>query len=666
MRITLVATLSYVQFIIHSSKDISFREYPFPLGLLVVAGVLEELGHTVTIVDPNWVTAEFQLQDHILVYRKVIDSIIGSQPDLVGFTTMCDSYHHTLSLAKQLRKYLKIPILLGGPQATAVDVDTLKNFPCIDFVLRGEVENVIHHFINAFEGRVDFTKVPNLTFRDSLGTAHRNPDAPLISDLDLFPPPAFHHYKNFSGNVQIFPIEAGRGCPFNCKFCSTALFFKRTYRLKSGKRIRNEIEDLECLFGKDLRYRFIHDMLTVNKRLIAKMCEDLVKMEPRRLWSCSARVDTITKELIQLMADAGCNEIYFGIESGSANLQRKIGKNLKLGQVLPRVRNAPECGIDVTLSFMSGFPEEQKEDLDATLTLIFDCIRECGSTVKIQMHLLAPYVGTQLYNDYADILQFDGYFSDQTGQPIMDSSLEMILKYPKLFSNFYFVPQKHYSRDLLFGLDTFVYIILSGYPLTILTLQMWNGSALDFFQRWQQKVLKYIHPKKLTATQVDPELAYRGVNDIIEEFSEKFPKFKTLFNSIWLYEQALLSEPTYIKTGACFFPTLDPRVKLFLSPLNIPELREQIYKQKRPLPPERHDVNYYAIRYLSNRTTETLSLSRLIYEVINSCNGMRSWSGIVERLLVSFPNKPRDELEIAGKNAIRTAIEYGLVCKELQ
>jgi len=249
------------------------------------------------------------------------------------------------------------------------------------------------------------------------------------------------------------------------------------------------------------------------------------------------------------MADAGCVDVFFGIESGSPNMQRNIKKYLQVDQVLPRVKEAVGLGMSTTCSFICGFPDETKEDLELSMDMIFSLIREQGSRVSVQMHLLAPFIGTDVYDKYKADMKMDSYLSDQTGQELDWDDLEIIRELPSVFSNFYYVPTIHYERKLLYGLDTFVYLVLLRYQSSFVLL--WNAgfSSLDLYSFWQRECLGQMPASRLAAVVSQPEKVWRAARATIEHFAGK-SSTTIVARELMKYEDSIATQQlTNIRSG---------------------------------------------------------------------------------------------------------------------
>ena len=433
-----------------------------PLGILLLAAVLRQRGDEVEVVDFAHLVRQGRLPGDAAFYPEAARYLHQRGADAVGFSTRCDDYHCQLRIARGFKKLSPaVPVVFGGPHATVVDRRSLKLFPQIDFVVRNEGEETLPELLDVLADGGDLSTVAGLTWRRA-GEAVANSDRPLIADLDAYPMPAYDLYP--SEFVGRWPIEVGRGCPFSCTFCSTNVYFHRTYRLKSGPRVVAELRALRDRFGA-AQLMFVHDMLTVDKKRVTALCNAVEEADLGVVWNCSARMDCIDEPLLDAMRAAGCDGIYMGIEAGSQRMQKRLRKNLHLERVRPTLATLKGKGFAVTTSFITGFEEETRDDVGETLDTLLDCL--LGGVELAQLHLWAPQAGTVLFERGRERLAFDGYLSDQV-DPIFfsDQDLRLILAHPDLFSAFYYVPNEQVPRGLYKGLDLFGYAC-SYFPQTL-------------------------------------------------------------------------------------------------------------------------------------------------------------------------------------------------------
>jgi radical SAM superfamily enzyme YgiQ (UPF0313 family) len=480
--------------IIVESPDINDRKqlYPYvPLGILTLSTLLEQAGHEVTIFDLAWKTGPTSEEiPDFLNPGTVARLILDKNPDLVGFSTIFSSYPLVIRWAESFRKISPhTPIVLGGPQASAADEPTLQAFPWIDMILRGEAENGIIPLVTCLEQGSDLASVQGLTWRDGERII-RNPDAPIVTDLDDLPVPAYHlypvdalsrYYKNKSSLYHHnFPIEAGRGCPFNCSFCSTSSYFQRCYRTKSPDRLIHEMVTLHAQYGLD-HFDLSHDLFTASRVFLLEFCRRLQEKDLQKTikWECYSRIDTVDREILTEMAAAGCSGIFYGVETGSQRIQKLIGKNLPVDRVESIVEETLYQGINVSISFICGFPQEQKKDLSATFEMAMDLINL--GVDQIVLLPLFPLLSSQLYQQFGETLHFDGPWSSDIlyGCLSLDDR-EQILKWPRIFPGFYHYETPGLDSDMLRSLLR----IINHYPRLLAILNLNGIDVMQVFETW--------------------------------------------------------------------------------------------------------------------------------------------------------------------------------------
>jgi radical SAM superfamily enzyme YgiQ (UPF0313 family) len=458
-----------------------------PLGILSLAAVLEQHGVTPTIVDLNRLYYDCLRSEE---YRRGATDFCAyaaryfqSQSfDIYGFSTICSSYPLTLRIAAAVKRtHPAASILLGGPQASVVDVATMKSFPAIDLIVRGEAEATLVTVLEALDGRGSLEAVSGITYRRGAEIV-RNANAAAIADLDSLPFPAFHLYPYMHACKNV-PLELGRGCPFACTFCSTNDFFRRRFRLKSPRRMIADMTRIRETYGI-VSFDLVHDMFTVDRKRVVAFCEALLESGEKFHWGCSARTDCIDDELVELMAHAGCEGIFFGIETGSQRMQTIIDKGLDLAEAAARVETTDRFKITTAVSLITGFPEETRDDLKGTVDFFMDALR--FDYADPQLCLLAPLAETPVHSQHLHHLIFDDVISDMSFQGWVQDPLDraMIAQCPEIFPNFYSVPTPHLDRQFLKELREFLLSGMSTFRWLLLGLHQAAGSVLDVVDDW--------------------------------------------------------------------------------------------------------------------------------------------------------------------------------------
>lgn len=423
--------------------DVDNPYHPFDLqpqlGLLSLIAVAEQGGHEALLYDPKLGLANGSLSLDGSLYQAIAEEVLNRNPDVVGLTSLGCNFICAVKVAgclKQMRPDL--PILLGGPHATILDREIIGRFTQFDIIVRNEAESILLPLLDCIP-RMNVNKVPGITFRRG-GEVVVKPGSPLIDDLDALPRAAYHHYPIKELNLTMLRVEAGRGCPFHCTFCSTASFFGRKYRLKSPSRLCDELDYLNQEFGIS-HFGLMHDLFTVSRAKVRAFCDEV---EGRGYtWSCSARMDCVDDELLERMHDAGCRAIYYGVETGSARMQKIVEKNQDLSLFTPILDVTQRLGMAATASFITGYPQEEQADQDDTLDMIGSCFGRPQETLRVDLHLLTPEPGTGLISKFADSLAYDGHITDFNFPTLQSDDSEVMERNPLIFMN------HHYYRSVL-------------------------------------------------------------------------------------------------------------------------------------------------------------------------------------------------------------------------
>jgi pyruvate-formate lyase-activating enzyme len=377
-----------------------------PIGLLSLAAAVRrsQIGADCAIYDLNRriISGEMPLGSGI--YEALAQDIRARQPDVVGFMTECDSYHHVIQICTALKRmHPNCQVLLGGPHASAVARQTMEKIEAVDAIVIGEGESTLPELLTAMG--LD-TPVPGTIRRVAEGMIVEGPPRALIESLDDLPIPAFGLYQPEPGEEMF--IEVGRGCPFQCEFCSTAPYWHRRHRTKSPSRILEEIRTVQEMFGTK-RVHFTHDLFTTHRNWVRAVCETLIAAGSPVAWTCSARTDTVDEEMLALMKRAGCCAIYFGLESGSERILREIRKDIPIEQSLRVISSCRSLGITCNAGLIVGFPSEDDASLRDTFS-VYEQILRLGCR-PAHIFAFCPFADAAIYPKLKS-LACTGHFVD--------------------------------------------------------------------------------------------------------------------------------------------------------------------------------------------------------------------------------------------------------------
>ena len=354
-----------------------------PLGLAFLAGALERSGHQVKLID--FVVFPFS--------REFLASMMRDfKPDLAGATAVTMTVDHALETLAEIKALdPSITTVLGGPHATFCATEILHSCDQVDVVACGEGEDTLVALTQALEINAPWEGVPGIAFRQ--GGRITTTAEPPAADLDDLAPPSRHLIPLGRYRALGMPISmtTSRGCPFKCIFCVGRKMVGARVRYRDPLRVVDEMEGLSTLGFHQIN--LADDLFTANREHCLAVCEEILDRGLKVKWTSFARVDTVSRQVLKKMRQAGCTTISFGVESGSPDMLKRIKKGITLDQVVHAVKLCKDCGIDPHASFILGLPGETEATLAQTLAF-GERLKAMG--VSHGFHILAPFPGTDV------------------------------------------------------------------------------------------------------------------------------------------------------------------------------------------------------------------------------------------------------------------------------
>ncbi len=321
-----------------------------------------------------------------------VDYSVVLAADVVGISSLTSTASRSYAIADALRLE-GIPVIMGGPHVTFLSEEALGY---CDYVIRGEGEVAFPAFLGHFTDGTPLEQVPSLSYHGPDGAILENPMAPPVEDLDALPWPDFSLIHGWSlttsfSTEPIIPIQASRGCPFACSFCSVVSMFGRRMRLRSVEDILGEIEQYR---DKGVHLFFYDDNFTANKRWTRELLtRALERGVPWHSWSAQVRTDaTEDPELLALMERTHCSNVYIGFESVNPEALKEMKKQQTVTQMKRSVQRFKEHGLDIHGMFVFGFDSDTLSTVDATIRFALD-----SGICSAQFLILTPLPGTPLY-----------------------------------------------------------------------------------------------------------------------------------------------------------------------------------------------------------------------------------------------------------------------------
>lgn len=347
------------------------REIRPPLGLMYIAAALEKEGYIVNIIDG---------EPDLLSIDDLEKKILDTNPQIVGFSSTTPEFYYVENIVKRIKnKHPKIVIIVGGAHVSAMPEETLKKCPEIDYIVKGE-------------GEISVVKiVRELPIEKII-------ESPMIDDLDNNVLPARHlvdyKYYNYAipgkGLIRMDVVESTRGCPFQCTFCFNR---SKSPRYRSPKSVVDEIEDSHNKYNTNF-FMFLDDTLTIKKEHVMSICDEIIirGLNKKIVFYANTRPNTIDKETLEKMRNAGLTEISTGVESGNPIILKNIKKGVTLEQYKKVYEWMKELGLQTRASFIVGFPFETHDTVKDTIEFAKKI-----DLMRASCNILTPYPGTLIY-----------------------------------------------------------------------------------------------------------------------------------------------------------------------------------------------------------------------------------------------------------------------------
>jgi anaerobic magnesium-protoporphyrin IX monomethyl ester cyclase len=389
----------------------------FPIGLGYIAATLERAGHEAIIYNAenppldegveDW-GAEARVQAHARclgrirdpddpIWQEVRAVIQGFHAEVVGITCMTV----TFDIAKRIMRIARdcdptVPLVWGGPHPTEVPEQVIRD-DVADFLIVGEGELTAVELLERLrEGSSDFGGIDGLMFKRE-GQVVRNPPRAFVATLDKLPFPDPNALLNIHGFGKTLmadflgDIVSSRGCPHQCTFCSVMNVWGRTTRWRSPQNVVDEIESLRRRLGA-VEFHFWDDTFTINRRRTVALLRHMIERRVDVTWTCLTRADRLDEELVELMMEAGCYNVFLGLESGSDRQLAKTKKGITTDDGRRAARMLNDAGLFWTALMMVGLPEETEEEMMQTLAYLQEIRPK-----EVALSVFTPFPGTALW-----------------------------------------------------------------------------------------------------------------------------------------------------------------------------------------------------------------------------------------------------------------------------
>lgn len=388
----ITSVLTHGYFLYNDPKEQEImRPYP-TLGLLYISAFLKERGKAVHLVDSTFLTTD--------QWKKELQN---RRPDVVAFYSNLMTKITVLELNKWLKaNFPSIVSIVGGPDVTYNCEKYLR--AGFDYTISGEGESTMLAVIDGLEqgikpcnvpgvsflrdghfveitGKPDFLEMHTLPFPDRAGI-------PMEKYLDTWKK---HHGK------RTLNISTQRGCPYTCKWCSTAVY-GQSYRRNKPERVVAEILQLKANYQVEALW-FVDDVFTVSHKWIRELHAAFQANDLVIPFECITRAERLNKEILLQLKEMGCFRIWIGAESGSQRIIERMDRRVSLTTVQEMMQLTRSLGMETGTFIMVGYPGEELTDIRATLKHIEACNPHLLTVTKAY-----PIKGTALYSEIETII----------------------------------------------------------------------------------------------------------------------------------------------------------------------------------------------------------------------------------------------------------------------
>jgi radical SAM superfamily enzyme YgiQ (UPF0313 family) len=411
----------------------------YPIWLCYVAGVLEETGHDVKVIDSC--AHEYDIERTLCLIKDF-------RPDLSVIDTSTPSIYSDVKTAADIKKILpNCFIVLIGTHPTALPEETLGLDDKIDAIAVGEADYTMRELTQKLS-ESDLNKVKtDITYRDNLlssidGLAYRlgnniyiNKKRDFIENLDELPFVSKVYKRHLDTRKYFFAasdypevqIMTARGCIARCSFCvypQTIHGWK--YRMRSPQNTADEFQWIVENMPEIREIGIEDDTFTGSQSRAIEFSKELIKRNIKIKWYCNVRVD-LKYETMSWMRKAGCVLVTAGYESANAGILNNLQKRISPEMILEFSKNTRKAGLLVHGCFMAGNKGETKKTLEESLELALKMMDD-----TMQFFPLMVYPGTIDYEwakkenlltirDYSNYVTEEGCHNSVLKMPDMTS-----------------------------------------------------------------------------------------------------------------------------------------------------------------------------------------------------------------------------------------------------
>jgi len=373
--------------------------------------------------------------------KKILQRVEEEDPDYVFFSAF-DRCRYAVDIVNKLSEKIlaKCGIILGY-NCKSMEL-ILKQNKNIDFCVCGDPEYTTKELLD----NTPLQKIEGLIYRKNNKVVVNKP-RPLIKNLDILPTPdrklinveLYKRLPHEAPKEPCFDMLASRGCPYQCTYCLISMSAGRNYRVRSPKRVVEEIKSLIKMGAKMIHFQ--DPVFTLRRQWVIDFCNLAKDLDIS--WNCQTRTDLVDSELLKKMKDAGCVSILYGVESLNSETLKIVKKNLNPEDTIKNIEQTLKTGIEVRCSLMVGLPNESKKQFKRSVNKLKKL-----NPNYMQFHSIVAFKGTEFYDqskEYGKLIGKTNKNLDINGTPFVSNlykdEKEITKTQREAYWNFYLNPK---------------------------------------------------------------------------------------------------------------------------------------------------------------------------------------------------------------------------------
>jgi anaerobic magnesium-protoporphyrin IX monomethyl ester cyclase len=425
-------------------EQLIMKPYP-PLGILYLAAWMDKYGVENEVFDTTFSTKS-----------ALFETILIKKPTVVALYTNLMTKLNVIDIVRFIKsndELKHICVVLGGPDVT----HNLEGYLSIgtDLIVIGEGEQTMLEIAMSTAANDDlqsanyannqstihpvnqspnqqFSHINGLAYLLDDGSIHKTAPRTKLRELSELPEPARHKidlqkyldaWKQRHGQSAI-SLSTQRGCPYTCKWCSTAVY-GQSYRRRSPEEVVAEIQELQKNYDFDLIW-FVDDVFTVSHKWLEEFKLALQSHNVKVQFECITRADRMNEGVIKTLKDCGCFRVWIGAESGSQKVIDAMDRRVDVEQVRRMIKYTRKIGIETGTFIMLGYPGETEADIKETVEHLKD-----SNPDLFTITVAYPIKGTGLYEEVESTS-----FSALDWAERTDRDIEFKRTYPRPYYDF--------------------------------------------------------------------------------------------------------------------------------------------------------------------------------------------------------------------------------------